>query len=377
MKEQEHALLSASGATKWLNCPPSARLEKEFETTNKYAKEGTNKYAKEGTDAHALAERLLRRIVNLGVRSTADVKETNKEMMRYCTDYAVYVSKKVSENGKCFIEYKTDFSNIVPEGFGTIDALIFDKRKIEIVDFKYGAGKKVEAKDNPQLMLYSLGALNEFNDLCDIEFVKMSIFQPRMDNISEWMLSVKEIRSWGENIKPAAELAFAGKGEYLAGGHCQWCRAKNACAARAKQFLKNWQITGETISDEEMLGILPALEGLEKWAKETREYAKNKALEGHKWEGWKIVEGKGKRAFVDKAIVVCILRKAGYKQKDIVDTELKSLTALEKLLKKEKFEQLLSPQIKHMPGAPALTPESDNRKELITKIEFKQEEEKI
>jgi len=364
---REHAILSASGASKWIACPPSARLEEKIP-------ESSNEYAEEGKRAHALAERLLKRIVNLGVRSTKDVRELDKEMMRHCTDYAVHVSKKILEFDKCLVEYKTDFSDIVPEGFGTIDAVILKEKEIEIIDFKYGAGKEVFAKDNPQLMLYALGVLSEYSELYDFDVVKLSIFQPRKGNVSEWVLSVEELKTWGEKIKPIAEVAFSGKGEFLPGKHCQWCRVKNICTCRAQEALRIAKFNSKTMSDNEISEILPGLADLEKWAKETREYARSKALEGHKWKGWKIVEGRGKRVFNDKKEVAEILKKAGYKTKDFQDTEIISLTALEIFLKKEKFEELLGPQISHSPGAAILVLENDPRNEILTKIEFKKEE---
>ena len=233
----DHAVLSASGSHRWLNCTPSARLELEFENTGSEA-------AKEGTAAHALCEHKLKRALHM--RSRRPVSDYDSDEMEECTDaYVDFVmeqyeaAKQVCEDPVILIEQRLDFSCYVPDGFGTGDCLIISDDRLHIIDFKYGMGVLVEAEDNPQMKLYALGALAVYDALYDIREVSMTIFQPRRENVSTWTVSVEDLKAWAENeLKPRAKMAYDGEGEYFPGEWCTFCRAAVRCRTRAEEKLK-------------------------------------------------------------------------------------------------------------------------------------------
>lgn len=233
----DHAVLSASGSHRWLNCTPSARLELEFENTGSEA-------AREGTAAHALCEHKLKRALHM--RSRRPVSDYDSDEMEECTDaYVDFVmeqyeaAKQVCEDPVILIEQRLDFSCYVPYGFGTGDCLIISDDRLHIIDFKYGMGVLVEAEDNPQMKLYALGALAVYDALYDIREVSMTIFQPRRENVSTWTIPVEDLKAWAENeLKPRAKMAYDGEGEYLPGEWCTFCRAAVRCRARAEEKLK-------------------------------------------------------------------------------------------------------------------------------------------
>ena len=225
-----HALLSASSSKRWLNCPPSARLCAEVEDT-------TSEYAKEGTDAHTLCEYKVKKMLGIKMQDpTNTLYYYNEEMERCAEEYASYIleiiedAKQYCKDPLVLIEQRLDFSRYVPDGFGTGDCLIIADKTLYIVDFKYGKGVEVDSEDNPQMMCYAVGALELFNNLYDIENVCMVIYQPRIENISVSSMNVTELYNWAENtLKPIAELAYEGKGEFKAGDHCQFCKIKATC----------------------------------------------------------------------------------------------------------------------------------------------------
>ena len=237
MPPNQHALLSASSAHRWTHCTPSARLEQEFADRETEA-------AAEGTAAHALCEHKLRRVLKM--RSKKPVSQYDSdEMDGYTDDYVQFVKEAIAEAKQyckdpiVLIEQRLDFSCYVPEGFGTGDCLIVADKLLHIIDFKYGQGIVVESENNPQMMLYALGALRLFDHLYDIDTVSMTIFQPRRENISTWTISVDTLVEWAEQtLKPKAELAFSGKGEYAIGSWCQFCKAAVKCRARAEAKLE-------------------------------------------------------------------------------------------------------------------------------------------
>lgn len=243
--ERAHAKLSASGSKRWLTCTPSARLEDQFEET-------TSEFAEEGTLAHEVSEVLLQYHTG-AISKAARTRRLNKlkkhelysdSMIEYVSTYSDLVIEKFNaleaEKGDAMIllEQRLDFSEWVPEGFGTGDALIIADEVMEVIDLKYGKGVPVDAEKNTQMMLYALGALNQFGALYDIECVRMTIVQPRLDSVSTYELSVSELLSWANDfVKPRAEMAWQGEGEFEAGDHCRFCRAKANCSARAKKKL--------------------------------------------------------------------------------------------------------------------------------------------
>ena len=358
----EHAVLSASGSHRWLNCTPSARLELEFENTGSEA-------AREGTAAHALCEHKLKRALHM--RSRRPASDYDSDEMEECTDaYVDFVmeqyetAKQVCEDPVILIEQRLDFSCYVPDGFGTGDCLIISDDRLHIIDFKYGMGVLVEAEGNPQMKLYALGALAVYDALYDIREVSMTIFQPRRENVSTWTIPVEDLKAWAENeLKPRAKMAYDGEGEYLPGEWCTFCRAAVRCRARAEEKLKLAQTEFRMpplLTDAEIEDILAVLPDLTKWANEITAYALDAALNhGKEWNGFKVVEGRSVRKYRDEAAVAEAAKEAGYK--DIYRQSLIPLTEMQRLMGKDRFEEILGGLITKAPGRPTLVPKSDRR----------------
>lgn len=358
----DHAVLSASGSHRWLNCTPSARLELEFENTGSEA-------AREGTAAHALCEHKLKRALHM--RSRRPVSDYDSDEMEECTDaYVDFImeqyeaAKQVCEDPVILIEQRLDFSCYVPDGFGTGDCLIISDDRLHIIDFKYGMGVLVEAEDNPQMKLYALGALVVYDALYDIREVSMTIFQPRRENVSTWTIPVEDLKTWAENeLKPRAKMAYDGEGEYLPGEWCTFCRAAVRCRARAEEKLKLAQTEFRMpplLTDAEIEDILAVLPDLTKWANEITAYALDAALNhGKEWNGFKVVEGRSVRKYRDEAAVAEAAKEAGYK--DIYRQSLIPLTEMQRLMGKDRFEAILGGLITKAPGRPTLVPKSDRR----------------
>ncbi|MTI71060.1 MAG: DUF2800 domain-containing protein [Firmicutes bacterium] len=372
----EHALLSASGSSRWMKCPPSARLEEVIE-------DEPSEYAKEGSFAHSLAE--LNLCYSLGNISKAqfnkELKKIKKnsfyteEMKEYVQVYVDFAIEKINE-GKAhtkdaivLLEMKLDYSPWVPEGFGTGDLVIVTDKALEIIDLKYGKGVKVSAKDNSQMRLYALGAIHQFDCLYDIKTVKMTIAQPRLDSISTDELSIEELLTWAEKeVKCKAELAFKGEGEFKAGEHCRFCKVKPTCRARRDENMKLSYMDFKEpplLTDEEIAEVLFSVGELQKWAKDVEVYAYNKAVnEGKKWPGLKLVEGRNSRKFRSESEVAKLLLEAGYEEDKIYSKSLLSLTALEKSIGKKNFNEILVDLITRTPGKLKLVPEEDKRPEV-------------
>ena len=358
----EHAVLSASGSHRWLNCTPSARLELEFENTGSEA-------AREGTAAHALCEHKLKRALHM--RSRRPASDYDSDEMEECTDaYVDFVmeqyetAKQVCEDPVILIEQRLDFSCYVPDGFGTGDCLIISDDRLHIIDFKYGMGVLVDAEDNPQMKLYALGALAVYDALYDIREVSMTIFQPRRENVSTWTIPVEDLKAWAENeLKPRAKMAYDGEGEYLPGEWCTFCRAAVRCRARAEEKLKLAQTEFRMpplLTDAEIEDILAVLPDLTKWANEITAYALDTALNhGKEWNGFKVVQGRSVRKYRDEAAVAEAAKEAGYK--DIYRQSLIPLTEMQRLMGKDRFEEILGGLITKAPGRPTLVPKSDRR----------------
>ncbi|MDD7414437.1 MAG: DUF2800 domain-containing protein [Eubacteriales bacterium] len=358
----DHAVLSASGSHRWLNCTPSARLELEFENTGSEA-------AREGTAAHALCEHKLKRALHM--RSRRPVSDYDSDEMEECTDaYVDFVmeqyeaAKQVCEDPVILIEQRLDFSCYVPDGFGTGDCLIISDDRLHIIDFKYGMGVLVEAENNPQMKLYALGALAVYDALYDIREVSMTIFQPRRESVSTWTIPVEDLKAWAENeLKPRAKMAYDGEGEYLPGEWCTFCRAAVRCRARAEEKLKLAQTEFRMpplLTDAEIEDILAVLPDLTKWANEITTYALDAALNhGKEWNGFKVVEGRSVRKYRDEAAVAEAAKEAGYK--DIYRQSLIPLTEMQRLMGKDRFEAILGGLITKAPGKPTLVPKSDRR----------------
>ena len=361
----KHAILSASGAHRWLECTPAARLELEFKDQESTA-------AAQGTAAHNLCEHKLKKALH--IRSKRPVSEFNDDEMEEHSDaYVEYVLEQLEEVKKnckdplVLIEEKLDFSCYVPEGFGTADTIIIGDKSLHIIDMKYGQGILVYAEDNPQMKLYALGSLASYESLYDIEEVTMHIFQPRRENVSAWTISVDELKKWAENdLKVKAKMAFEGKGEYIPGDWCTFCRAAVKCRARADEKLRLAQSEFKLpplLTDNEIEEILSKLSDLTRWANEIVAYATDAAVNhGKEWSGFKVVEGRSNRKYKDEDKVAEVAKANGYK--DIYRTSLITLTEMEKLMGKQKFKDILGDFIIKPPGKPTLVPLSDKRQAL-------------
>ena len=358
-----HALLSPSSSERWISCPPSVRMSEGIE-------EKPSKYAAEGTAAHSLCEYKLREL--LGYKQS-DIRENldyyNKEMEDYTEEYRNYINELLAEHdGRkplMFVEQRVDFSRFVKEGFGTSDCIIIDNDTIYIIDFKYGKGVEVNAVNNTQMMIYAIGALEMFDGIFDINHVIMTIFQPRLSNISTFEMTKDELYHWAFNVlKPAADMAYQGTGTFKCGDYCRFCKAKTICRARAEYNLKLAQYDfkmPETLEDIEIESLLGRLDMFIKWAEDVKEYALEQAVHGKKWNGYKLVEGKSNRKYTDETAVAEMVSTAGY---DPYEKKVLGITAMTKLLGKKKFEELLGGLIEKPQGKPTLVSDSDARPEM-------------
>jgi hypothetical protein len=293
------------------------------------------------------------------------VLETIAEAQKICADPIIN------------IEQRLDFSCYVPEGYGTGDCVIISDQTLHIIDFKYGRGVLVEAENNPQMMLYALGALHVYDSLYDIEEVAMTVYQPRRENIGTWTIPVSELKTWAENtLKPKAILAYEGKGDYLPGPWCTFCRAAIKCRARAEEKLQLAQYEfakPPLLTDAQIEEILGKLDDLTKWADEIKAYALDAAVNhGKEWPGWKLVEGRAVRKYTNEQAVITAANAAGYH--DIYRQSLLPLTEMEKLMGKQAFSDILGSLVFKPPGKPTLVALSDKRPESNTaKADFAEE----
>lgn len=372
-----HAKLSASGAKRWLFCQKSVSLEQEFP-------EETSSYAQEGTVAHELGELNLH--LALGEITKAQHKKQleilkkseyyNQEMEEAIATYVdvvmeLYAEAKSScQDAIIMLEQRVDFSEWVPEGFGTSDVVIIADNIMHIIDLKFGRGVKVSAEDNPQLKLYALGAYSEYEMLYNISQVKMTIIQPRLDHISTSELVIEDLLEWADTfVKPRAEQAFNEEGQFSPGLEtCRFCKAKHVCRARGQEqleLMKQEFQSPETYTNEEVGELLTKIGPFVEWAKDIADYAYQQATEkGIKFNGWKLVEGRSTRRYKDTLEVAKTLKAAGYDEALIYEKNLLSITAMEKALGKKQFKELLSDQVIRPQGKPMLTPEEDKRPEF-------------
>ncbi len=360
-----HALLSASSAKRWMNCPPSARLSELIPDSG-------SEFAAEGSDAHSLCEYKLGRALGLPADDpTENLSYYNKLMDDHCDDYVSFVMEIVEDARRdcpdtaVFIEMRVDYSRWAPEGFGTSDAVIVSDGVLHIVDFKYGEGVPVDAENNEQLRLYALGAAEMFGHLYGFTEIRMSVFQPRRNNISTAAITVDALFQWAEDVvRPVAELAYAGSGVYASGNWCRFCRAKATCRARAEENLK---LASDDFREPNLLEpaeialLLGKLDGLKAWAEDVQKHALTEALRGVEFKGYKLVAGRSNRRYTSELAVADRVKKAGYNP--YVST-LIGLTAMTELLGKKRFDELLGDLIIKPAGRPALAPLEDKREPL-------------
>lgn len=369
----DHALLSASGASRWLACTPSAILESSFPNVSSI-------FADEGTLAHRLGELMIRHKLSRITKEEYDTELAkissnelfSESMADYCDDYAVFVIEKLNGAGKdavLLLEQKLDLSAFVPKGFGTSDSNIIGNGTLEIVDLKYGKGVAVDATENRQMMLYGLGALMEFDTSYTITKVVMTIYQPRISNFSTFEMPVKKLLAWGnKELRPKAKIAFEGKGEYVAGSHCKFCRARGICKANA---VYNLEITKHDfkdpalMSDDDVSDVLTKADVFSSWLTAVGDYALNESVNRNKkWPNFKLVAGRSNRKYTDESTVITRLFDAGYDEDSTCTKKLLGITALEKKIGVESFKEIVSEFIIKPDGKPTLVPISDKRPEF-------------
>lgn len=370
----QHALLSASGAHRWLHCTGSPLLEKDFP-------DSTSVYAQEGTLAHYLCElklmaytgeitkRKLTSMKNKLMKSELWQPEMDSTSEAYL-DYIKDITMSYTVKPVILIEKKVDFSRYVPEGFGTADCLILAGDTLHVVDYKHGKGVVVDADHNPQMMLYALGAMSELSLLYRFKFVHMTIVQPRVSNISEFTMTADELREWGESVvKPKAEAAMSGKGEFEAGDWCRFCRAKQQCKTR---YESNDSLYPELSAqhDPRLITLAELGEYLKRgrdmaaWLEDMKEYALSESLAGAEVPGWKAVEGRGSRAFTDTDEAVDTLIKNGIDESVLYERRVLTLAQMEKAVGKKAFGEIVGNLVVKNPGKPTLVEESDKRPKI-------------
>lgn len=378
----KHAYLSASASHRWLACPPSAKLCANI-------LDQASEYAQQGTDCHELCAYLVEKALGRDVIDpTENLTYYDAEMQNCAEEYRNYVleqieaAKEFCKDPQVMIEQRLDFSRWVENGFGTGDCVIVADEVLQIIDYKHGLGILVSAGDdehggNSQMMCYALGALGAlevFGDIYDINQIKMTIFQPRRDNISTYTISKKNLLKWADEVlAPTAQLAYVGKGKFNAGDHCTFCKVKATCRKRAEYNLKLAKYDFEmpaTLDDTEIAAILEKVDEMISWGNDIKDYALQQAQSGVHFEGWKIVEGRSNRKYTDENAVADTVKDAGF---DPYEKKLLGITAMSTLLGKKKFEELLGGLIYKPPGKPTLVPESDKRPAMNTaKDDFKE-----
>lgn len=374
---RKHALLSASGSSRWLTCTPSARLE------DKIADKQSSVYAEEGTLAHELSEAKLRLLLGIidkaqykALRAELTASELYSESMdEYVEDYVDYCISlyndvlKVDPNAVASVEEKFDLSEIVPDSFGSCDFDILSFTKLYITDLKFGKGVKVNAENNPQLMLYALGSYLQNSLFAEIDTVIMTVVQPRLNHTSTFEMSAKDLLAWAQSfVKPRAALAFEGKGEFVAGDHCRFCKVKAKCKAFADmnlQIAKYEFAEPGMLSDDELLHIYSTIDMFTVWVNSVKEHIQTEAIKnGKKWPGYKLVEGRSNRKVNDEDALVSDLLVYGLDEDDLYKKKLVGITELTKLLGTKDFKKWVEPFLTKPTGAPTLVPESDKRPEL-------------
>lgn len=402
--ERAHAVLSASGAERWMNCTPSARMEEELP-------EETSDYAEEGTLAHEISQTLL--LHRAGKRTKADHNKIMKGLidnkhyyLGMIDDVEPYVNlilEQIStdKNSSLYVEEKLDLTEYIPEGYGTNDASVIANGILHVTDLKFGKGIRVSAEDNSQLKLYGLGALLRFEMIYDIHTVRLTIVQPRLDAVSVWDISTEDLMTWAEkHVKTAAATAWAGKGDHKTGDWCKFCKAKVFCPALKKEALAlaqedfaekinkeetyNRNLTKATgfkksvysdAFDAEILNVYKLADRVSDYLNAVKDHVYKKALGGKKWKGYKLVAGKSNRVITDEDKAINILREAGFDFNQLTNTNIKGIGDLEKTVGKKELPNILGKLLIKPAGKPALVEESDSRQEINSADDFITDEE--
>ena len=370
--DRAHALLSASSAARWLVCPPSA-VAAEL-----YPKQDTD-FTREGTLAHEVAEIMARRLVPQLYQDTgtAEFPEGHTQEMIDCAEgYAEYILEQIrSEDAVVLLEQRVDFSPWVPGGFGTADCIIIQGTTMDVIDYKYGKGVAVSAQDNPQMLLYGLGAINDFGYAYDVESVRLHIYQPRLNNVDLCEKLVPAILDWGDlKVLPTAVTAAEGGGDYNPSEHCRFCPHAGRCPALTKvctEYVNSHGVGAgvPVLAPWEVAEVLRMESLVSLWLKRVKDQAMTTLMNGGDVPGFKVVAGRGTRAWTDELAAAEKLKAAGYGLEDITKTELLSVAAMEKAIGKKKAAEILADLIETKTGAPTVVPESDKRPRYDRKAE--------
>jgi len=363
----KHAVLSASSSERWIHCPPSARLCENYDDVS-------SDYAAEGTDAHTLCEYRLKLALGHPAEDPIENLTWYNEEMEECAEaYTAYVmelveaAKQAGSTPTVLIEQRVDFSRWVNDGFGTADCIVIANGTLNIVDYKHGKGVEVSAEENSQMKLYALGALEIIDYIYDIQDIQMTIFQPRKSNVSIYSTPKDTLLEWAEgDLSRQAKLAYEGQGDFSCGEWCRFCKAKAECRERANANLELARYEFQApalLTDEEIADVLGKVDALTAWASDVKEYALQQAVSGKEWSGWKLVEGRSNRKYTSEALVAATVEGAGF---DPYERKVLGVTAMQKMLGKSRFEELLAPYIEKPQGKPTLVPESDKRPAMNT-----------
>lgn len=372
-----HARFSPSSGKRYLSCPPSLRLEEQFEDEQ-------SPYAAEGTAGHAMAEYLINKHLKKRVKRPVSDYYSD-ELMEAVEDYVSYgievieKAKQDCDSPFVSVELRVSLDHRVEGCFGTADLVVVDSKKVHIIDLKLGKGVMVDAEKNVQLMIYGLGVLDMLDCLYDIDTVELTIVQPRLEHLSTWEISSEELRKWGSEVfELGAKMALAGEGTYSAGDHCRFCKARYTCRERANEYLKLAQMEfadPPLLSDEEVAEVLAKADALKKWAEEVYTYAQNEAIVNHReWPGYKLVLGRSNRKYTDEEDVAKAATEAGYT--DIYKSTLIGITEMERLMGKKKFSEILDAYVYKPDGKVTLVPDSDKREAInlaTAEADFKEE----
>ena len=373
-----HALLSPSSAHRWLHCTPSAVLASKVEDKGSV-------YAEEGTCAHALCEmKLLQALDRPCEQAQREYEElaakyATPEMQESADLYVSIILEKWAKAqaadhlARIYVERRLDFTSYVPESFGTADCIILSNACLEVIDFKYGKGVEVSADHNPQMMIYALGAYDEFFLDYQINEVCMTIVQPRISHIDSFTMPADELTQWAEKtLQPAAIAAFAGEGALFPGDHCRFCPVKATCTEIALQTLDLWRENkdAKTIPSDVFPYILRLVPMIEQWAASVKDHALALALEGNTPAGFKLVEGRSVRVISEpEALANALSALDGFPAESIYKPrELQTIGALEKLVGKKRFNEVAAPFISKPAGKPTLAPITDKRPPLDPSI---------
>lgn len=361
----EHAKFSPSRADQYIHCTPSLRLEEKCNVVD------DSSYAAEGTDAHTLCEYLLKTALGDKLADPRpNLKYYDSDMQECAEGYRDMVLEHYKQGDFISVEQKINLEDYIPGSFGTSDCVIIGDGHMYVIDFKYGIGERVSAEENPQLKCYAIGAYLAFNSLYEINEITLIIYQPRISNFSEWTLTTESLLDWAETtLRPCADKALKGEGEFSYGKWCKWCKAKPICRKLSEvmtDLAKHEFADPPTLTDEEVDAVLMKIEPMKLWIKAVQAYALQRALSGHKWPNWKVVEGKSIRKYTDETKVAEVVTEAGY---DPYKKELMGITAMEKFLGREKFKDLLSGLIIKPKGKPELVSREDKRQEMSNVFE--------